>query len=147
MSKGEMIVAINRPIADVFAFVADGTKTPQWQSEVVAARRTSRGAIGVGATYQAMRTQSRQEVASTFEITEYEPYKRVTFAYTAGEAACVDSYAFQAVGSGTRVTYAFETGVKTRTGRFLCQREAMDLSNLKAALEVGDVAAARAMGY
>ncbi len=147
MARGEMIVAINRPISEVFAFVADGAKAPQWQSEVVAARQTSAGAIGVGTTYRAVRAHLRQEIESTVEITEYEPYRKVSFASTSGEVVCMDSYAFQSVGSGTRVTFAFETGAKVRTGRFLCQREAMDLSNLKAALEVNDVAALRAMGY
>ncbi len=147
MARGEMIVAINRPVEEVFAFVADGTKASEWQSEVVAAWQTSIGAVGVGTTYRAVRTHLRQEIEATIEITEYEPNKKVSFVSTSGSTECVDSYAFQAVGSGTRVTFAFESGSKVRTGRFLCQREASDLSALKAVLEIGDLAALRAMGY
>ena len=147
MARSEMIVAINRPIEDIFAFVADGTNAPEWQSEIVGARQTSIGAIGMGTTYQTVRAHLRQKTEATVTITEYERDKRVAFVCVSDEAICVESYVFQSVGSGTRVTFAFETGPKARTGRFLCQREAMDLSNLKAALEVNDVAAARAMGY
>ena len=147
MALGEMIVAINRPIEDVFAFVADGTTTPRWQSEVVAARQTSTGAIGMGTTYRSVRVGLREKVEATVEIIEYEVNKRVSFARTAGEGmdVCVGSYNFQAVGAGTRVTFAFETGPKVRTGRFQCQREAMDLSALKALMEVDDIAELRAL--
>jgi len=151
MALGEMIVAINRPIEDVFAFVADGTTTPRWQSEVVAARQTSAGAVGVGTTYRSVRTQSREKIEATVEITEYEVNKRVSFAWTlcpdadADAGARVGSYIFRSVGAGTWVTFAFETGPKMRTGRFQCQREAMDLSALKALMEIDNIAEIRAM--
>ena len=49
MPSAERTVAVNRPIADVFAFVADGEKAQQWRSGVLEVSKKSgdgHGAMG-----------------------------------------------------------------------------------------------------
>lgn len=130
-----MIVAINRPIAAVFAYVANAETAPQWQEELVEVRCTTAGLIGVGTTYQAVRGYLREPVASLLEIVEYEPYQKVSFESTWGALCCRDSYAFQTVGDSTRVTYSFDLAARSRGARRVFVREAADLSNLKDILE------------
>lgn len=135
MVQTTMIVAINRPVAQVFAFVADAETAPQWQSEIVEVRRITMGLIGVGATYQALRTHLRERIASTLEITEYELNKKVSFESIAGPIQFRDSYIFQSIGDCTRVTYGFDLATRARGARHVFSREAADLSNLKSVLE------------
>ncbi len=48
----EQSVVINRPIEEVFEFVADQSKLPLWQSGVLESGVTSEGPMGVGTTYR-----------------------------------------------------------------------------------------------
>ena len=134
-----MIVAINRPIAQVFAFVANAETAPQWREDVVDVRRTTAGPIGVGTTYQALRPHHSEPAASILEITEYEPNKKVSFENIAGPVQFRDSYAFQSVGESTRVTYRFDQATPVRApvrgARSVFSRQAADLSKLKDVLE------------
>jgi len=130
-----MIVAINRPIAQVFAFVANAETAPQWREDVVDVRRTTAGPIGVGTTYQALRPHHSEPAASILEITEYEPNKKVSFENIAGPVQFRDSYAFQSVGESTRVTYRFDQAAPVRGARSVFSKQATDLSKLKDVLE------------
>ena len=135
MVQSTMIVAIDRPIAQVFAFVANAETAPQWQGEMVDVQRTSAGLIGVGTTYQALRTHQGERAACILEITEYEPNKKVSFEGITGPGRFRDSYAFQSVGASTRVTYGFDLATPGGGAQSVPSRQAMDLSKLKLLLE------------
>jgi uncharacterized protein YndB with AHSA1/START domain len=49
MPAAKHAVTIRRPIADVFAFIADGEQCPRWRSGVLDIKRVS--GEGVGARY------------------------------------------------------------------------------------------------
>ena len=49
-------VAIARPVREVFAFVADQTNAPQWQTCLHEVRRLTDGSIGVGTEHEFVRT-------------------------------------------------------------------------------------------
>src|SRR5437016_5707010 len=131
MVQSTMVVAIDRPIEQVFAFVANAETAPQWQEEIVDVRRTTAGPIGVGTTYQALHTHLGERAASILEITEYEPNKKVSFEGITGPSRFRDSYAFQSVGASTRVTYGFDLATQGRGARSVSSRQAADLSKLK----------------
>jgi uncharacterized protein YndB with AHSA1/START domain len=146
MVQTTMIVAIEQPIAQVFAFVANAETTPQWQEEIVDVRRTTAGPIGVGTTYQALHTHLGEPAASILEITEYEPNKKVSFEGITGPGWFRDSYAFQSVGASTRVTYGFDLATQEHGARSVSSRQAADLSKLKLLLEAQGSAARPAPG-
>lgn len=135
IAQTTMIVAINKPIAAVFAYVANAETAPQWQEEIVEVRCTTAGLIGVGTTYYAVRSHLRELVGSLLQIVEYEPYQKVSFECTWGALCCRDSYALQTVGASTRLTYSFDLAARSRGARRVFVREAADLSNLKDILE------------
>ncbi len=139
MSHAILIIAIDRPLADVFAFVADGETAPLWQAAVLDARRASADPPGMGATYHDQRTNPEQRektvVEATREITVYEPNRTVTFATRVGPVEVVDTYTFRAVGAGTRVSFDFERHAVPRSGPFATSREAADLTALKDVME------------
>ena len=135
MVQSTMVVAIDRPIEQVFAFVANAETAPQWQEEIVDVRRTTAGPIGVGTTYQALHTHLGERAASILEITEYEPNKKVSFEHISEPVRFRDSYAFQSVGESTRVTYRFDQAAPVRGARSVFSKQATDLSKLKDVLE------------
>ena len=44
-------ITINRPVAEVFAYVSDVSNEPAWHTDVLEARQTSEGPIGIGTTF------------------------------------------------------------------------------------------------
>lgn len=48
-------IVINRPIGEVFAFVADQTNAPRWQNGLEQVRRTTDGPPGVGTKHVVVR--------------------------------------------------------------------------------------------
>src|SRR5690606_14922848 len=68
MLEFENTVYIDRPIADVFAFLADLENLPQWNYYVLNVRKQSDGPVGVGTTYHQVRKTDEQDLC----ITEFE---------------------------------------------------------------------------
>ena len=84
MTQAHHIVRIERPIEEVFDFLADGTNNPRWQRLVV---RTapSNDAIGVGHTFsQQVRHPLGFTVPADFRVTEYERPRLLSVIVTAG---------------------------------------------------------------
>ncbi len=44
-------ITINRPVAEVFAYVSEVSNEPAWHTDVLEARQTSAGPIGIGTTF------------------------------------------------------------------------------------------------
>jgi len=77
-----MQVAIARPRAVVFAFVANAEAAPLWQAQMAEVRRTAAAPLGVGTTYRAQRRHRGVWLAASLAMTEYEPHITVV------EAGC-----------------------------------------------------------
>ena len=64
-------VRIDRPIADVFEFLADGRNNPQWQHLVISTQRPD-GPIGVGSVFrQRARHPLGLTVSADYRVSEY----------------------------------------------------------------------------
>ncbi len=135
MVQSTVVVAINRPISVVFAFVANAETAPQWQDELLEVECTTHGPIGVGTTYRTVRNHLRERITSQLEITEYEPHSKVTFACLTGQSRILERYAFRSVGDCTRVTCGFERADHVGGARHVVNLEAAILSKLKDVLE------------
>jgi len=95
---------INRPVADVFSFVANFENHPKWETDFLEVKQIS-AANGVGTTYQCRLQSPGQTVTSKFVITEYELNKKIAFVgEPAGLAIPKGSYLFEATEGGTKVT-------------------------------------------
>jgi len=104
----EQSVVINRPIEEVFEFVADQSKLPLWQSGVLESGVTSEGPMGVGTTYRYTFQLLGRKVETAGEITEYELNSRCSFKAQSGPFPLKGGFSFRAVNGGTRVTLAVE---------------------------------------
>jgi len=63
---------IDRPIDDVFAFVADGTNDPKFSPRVQEIRKTTDGPIGVGTVFESTVKDAGMTTKRTFELTAFE---------------------------------------------------------------------------
>jgi pimeloyl-ACP methyl ester carboxylesterase len=80
MAKFEASVMIDRPVEKVWKFVTDLSKLPKWNTEVLEAKETSAGPLGVGTTLQ---VRSSNMVGHA-RVVEYELNRRAAFEYPSG---------------------------------------------------------------
>jgi uncharacterized protein YndB with AHSA1/START domain len=143
MVRFEQSVVINRPPAQVFEFLANPENDPQWSSASDHMRKTSRGPVGVGATFQQVGRFLGRRLEFSLEVTAYEPNRRFGMKVTAGPIKFAGMRVLETVPNGTRVTF---TG-GGRSGGFLRIAEPLltraaarqlkaDLTALKEVLEV-----------
>ncbi|MFQ5794785.1 MAG: SRPBCC family protein [Candidatus Bipolaricaulia bacterium] len=99
----ELSVVINRPVEEVFAFLAAPENVPRWQLGILENEQTSEGPIGVGTTYQMVSQFLGRRIESTFEVTEYEPNRTVSLKTTSGPGQLEASWTFEAIEGGTKV--------------------------------------------
>jgi len=104
MLEAENTISINRPLHEVFAFVADKENDPRWRSNVREIERIS-GDGTVGTRYHQVMATHRGEMDSDVEITGYEPGRRLTFRTLAGRIQPEGSFDFADESGGTRLTF------------------------------------------
>ncbi len=62
---------IDRPIDEVFAFLADGTNDPKFSPRVQEIRKTTDGPIGVGTVFESTVKDAGMKSSRKFELTEF----------------------------------------------------------------------------
>jgi uncharacterized protein YndB with AHSA1/START domain len=72
--QGEIV--INRPIDEVFDFVADERNEPKYNPQMTLAEMVTRGPIGVGSKFHAVMTGARA-ADMTIEYTEFDRPRRL----------------------------------------------------------------------
>jgi len=105
MPSAQGSVTIQRPPGDVFAFVADGTNAQQWRSGVLDVAHVS--GTGVGAVYrQGVKGPGGRRIAADYEVTAFEPDRRLAFEAIAGPVRPHGEYRLQASGDGTELSFS-----------------------------------------
>lgn len=140
MPEAHNTIQIARPPADVFAFLADGSSNMQWRSGVTDIRLKS--GEGQGAIYeQGVRGPFGRRVPADYEITSYEPDRRLGFRAIAGPVRPEGSYELEPTDGGTRLTFKLScspTGfakVMTPMVAKTMRSEVAQLARLRAILE------------
>ena len=111
MPSGEHTVVINRPIGEVYAYVADKENDGEWRPAVVEISTAS--GDGVGAVYhQRLKGPGGKAVDADIEITQLEPNRLVGFRAIEGPVRPEGRYEFTEEGGGTRVTFSMEAELK-----------------------------------
>jgi uncharacterized protein YndB with AHSA1/START domain len=137
----EHFVIIQRPVEAVFAYLADGEKCPEWRPGVLDIHRLS--GEGVGAKYaQGVQGPMGRRVAADYEVTVFEPNRRIEFQTTAGPVRPHGTYDFENVDGATRLTFGLRVeiaGLRKLLMGSMVQRtmdqEVRALDNVKRILE------------
>ncbi len=84
MASAAHEVRIDRPITEVFDFLADGTNNPRWQPLVVTSIGPE-GPVGPGATFtQRVRSPLGFTVSANYRVIAYEPSQKLSMTVTSG---------------------------------------------------------------
>ena len=77
MTKVSKSVFVPRPTEEVFTYLADFTNTAEWDPGVAEATKTSDGPVGFRSTFDLVTIFRGRRVPVTYEVTVYEPARRV----------------------------------------------------------------------
>ena len=95
---------INRPLPEVFDYVANVENVQKWQPAVIEVKRITEGPIRVGTQFAEVANMMGKRVRTTCEITEHELNKRFSFkGRSDGPLEYESTYTFESMGSGTRI--------------------------------------------
>lgn len=103
-------IEINRPQADVFAYLDELDKHSEWQSGLISSRLETEGPMGVGTRATDTRKVPGGPREMTYEITEYDPPRKSSWRVLNGPVRAVGSVTVEPVGDGSRsrVTVGFD---------------------------------------
>ena len=101
-------IQIDRPPAEVFAYIANFENNPKWQSGMVSARFTSTGPLSSGSTYEQEARFLGRPVFSSFEVIAYEPGQCIKITTVSGSFPITVTRSVQPNGSGSDVTAVIE---------------------------------------
>jgi hypothetical protein len=101
----EATVTIDRPIDEVFAFLADGTNDPKFSPRVLEIAKTTDGPPGVGTVYRSTVKDAGMKTQREFELTQFEAPTKIRWAERSKNAvtATEGGYDLEPAGSGTRL--------------------------------------------
>ena len=142
MPSARHSVVIERPVGEVYAYVADGTTGPTWRASVTDVKLVAGAPGAAGARYEQGVKGPGGRIAADYEIVEAIAERMLAFQVVAGPARPRGRYDFEAADGGTRVTFALEWEPKGFRERLMSPmvartmpREVAALDELKRVLE------------
>jgi uncharacterized membrane protein len=110
MPSAQGSVTINCPVGDVFAFVANGENATKFRPGVLDVQHVS--GDGVGAVYrQGVKGPGGRRIPADYEVTAFEPNRRIAFHAIAGPVRPSGEYRFEASGDQTKVDFSLNAEV------------------------------------
>jgi uncharacterized protein YndB with AHSA1/START domain len=106
MIQREVTIHINRPVEQVFTFLAETKNLRTWQSNLVENEQLTKGPLRVGSRFREVRRTGPRNSEIQAEITVFEPNKRFA-TKTLTKPQVTVSYTFDEENGGTRITYKF----------------------------------------
>jgi carbon monoxide dehydrogenase subunit G len=104
MPEASNSIVIDRPVSDVYAFLADAENDARWRPGVIEIRRTS--GAGAGAVYeQRVKGPFGRQIRADIEIVELQPDRLIAFRTIIGPVRPEGSYELEPADGGTRVTF------------------------------------------
>jgi uncharacterized protein YndB with AHSA1/START domain len=107
MARIDGEIVINRPVEEVFDFVADERNEPRYNPGMLWAEKLSSGPVGLGSRFRAeMRTRPRPVVMTT-ECTGYERPRRLASTTRLSTMDIQGTLTFDPVPAGTRMRWSW----------------------------------------
>ena len=134
MAHAENEVIINKPVPEVFSFLADGTNNTKWRPGVVRIELASGVSGQVGAQYrQVLKGPGSRNIDGDYKITVAKPNEELDFEVTAGPARPSGSYFFEAVENGTKLKFVLDyqpKGLAMLMGPMITRTMKSEVANL-----------------
>lgn len=101
-------VEIARSPEDVFAYITEVSRHPEWQDGLVSAALETEGPLRVGSRLLHRRKLGPATVAATSEITALDPPRLVAFRGLDGPVRAEGTQRVEPAGAGSRVSFEME---------------------------------------
>ncbi|HEX9034734.1 MAG TPA: SRPBCC family protein [Streptosporangiaceae bacterium] len=108
MAHIEGEIMIERPVDEVFDFVADERNEPRYNPRMVLAEKTSPGPVGLGTTFTARTMTMGRPVDMTIETTGYERPRRLKSSTVLSNMAIHGTLSFDARPGGTLMRWCWD---------------------------------------
>ena len=105
-------IVIDRPIEEVFDFVADGCNEPKYNPDMVQSVKVTTGPIGAGTRFAVTHMTAGRSVGMSVEVTEYERPHRLATHTSMSWADVQEVLTFDTAGTGTRMRWAWHVRPK-----------------------------------
>lgn len=104
--KGEII--INRPVEEVFDFVADERNEPRYNPHMIRAEQISQGPIGLGTRFETELQTMGRTMPMVVEFTGFERPRRLASVTRSSMMETQGALTFEPVPGGTRMRWSWE---------------------------------------
>jgi uncharacterized protein YndB with AHSA1/START domain len=108
MSHIQREIVINRPVEEVFDFLADGRNEPHYNPHMLRAEQTSTGPVGPGTQFRTEVTTGSRSMEMIYEITAYERPQRLAGRTIKGPIDVQSTETFDSVPGGTHFRWVME---------------------------------------
>ena len=140
----DLTVQVNRPVAEVFAYVTDPANLGEWQNLVSVTKETE-GPVGPGTRFREVRRAPfGRTTEAIVEVSAYEANRRFHLRIVSGPLPIDGRNEFTAVDGATRIEFVAEGELRGALrlaapvlGRLLRRQFDGDYTRLKDALESG----------
>lgn len=104
----EESIVIERPIADVFAYMTNPETIPEWQGSALEAALEGDGPVHAGSRIVERRKFLGRRMDSTVEVAEYEPPRRFAIKVTSGPVPFTATNVLSETDGATRIDTVIE---------------------------------------
>ena len=109
MARHAQSIVINRPVDDVFEYMNDVRREPEWQPQFIEAEQSPAGPTAVGSTRRYVSEFMGKRLVNTYVVKIYEPNARLVVETTKDSVLDASSeILWEEVPEGTRVTMALD---------------------------------------
>ena len=104
MDRIEYAIEIERPLEEVFRFIANPENEPKWRAGLTASEVTSEGPVEAGSTGRRVQSFLGREMENDWAVTELTPNRKIAVKSTSSLTSYSSAYYFEPAGDGTKLT-------------------------------------------
>ena len=119
MASFSHTISVPKPPAEVFPWLLDEDKVPQWTGRLEEYVVLGDGTLGAGATIRQVLTVSGQQLDLELEVVRYEPPGFAESRFSTNGLHVVTTYALIEAGDGTDLTQSLEGKASSFKARLL----------------------------
>ncbi len=105
-------IEVRPPPAEAFAYVAEFSKTPEWDPGIAEAKKLTEGPPSKGSEFEVVALFRGRRQRFHYVVTEFEQDRRVVLSGDGEKARSIDEITFEPSGAGTRITYVVDFHLK-----------------------------------
>jgi carbon monoxide dehydrogenase subunit G len=110
-------IEVPKPPADVFPWLLDADKVPQWTSDLSSYEPA--GALGSGTAIKQVISIGGSHITLNMTVDSYEPPSSAVVSFATNGVDVVNTYTVEATDGGSRVTQGLDANASSFTARML----------------------------